>query len=85
MKENNEIKSGALKVQMSISYSICAEVQAERNIWTVKKRYWRNIEKIMRTERGRNNRSRSMSGSHTYARKYSTLYKYSTIYGISQG
>ena len=72
-------------MDMQISHSICAEEPTERDIRTVKERHRRDIEKAMRTERGRNNRGRSMSRPHTYARENPTPYKYSTNYGISQG
>ena len=70
---------------MSISHRICTEVQKTGNIWSVKTRYRRDIKKTLRIKGSRNNRGRSVCRPYTYASKYSTAYKYITIYGISQG
>ena len=40
-------------MQMSISYSICSEVQAERNIRSIEEGYRRNTEKTLRAKRSR--------------------------------
>ena len=72
-------------MQMSISYSICSEVQAERNIRSIEEGYRRNTEKTLRAKRSRNNRGRGMCRPYTYVGKYTTTYKYITIYGVSQG
>lgn len=79
----NEIKSSAHS-KYRCQYRICAEIQEERNIWKAKKRYRGDIKEIVCTKRGGNNRSRGMSRPHTYASKYSTAHKCSTVYGISQ-
>lgn len=62
---------------MSVSYSVCTKV--------LKKRYWRDIEKVVYKKGGGNNISRGMSRPHPYANKYSTVHKCITIHGISQG
>ena len=70
---------------MPISPCICTQVQEERDIRAIEEGHRRNTSEVVRTERGRNHRSRSMSRPHTYACKYFTLPKYSTIHGVSQG
>ena len=70
---------------MSVPYSFRTKIQTKRNIWKNKKRHRRNFEKIMCSKGSRNNRSRSVPRPHTYAGKYPTAHKYSTVYGISQG
>ena len=70
---------------MSVPYSFRTKIQTKRNIWKNKKRHRRNFEKIMCSKGSRNNRGRSVPRPHTYACKYPTAHKYSTIYGISQG
>ena len=85
IKTSNEIKSTAYSKYMSVSHSICTEVQKKRNIRQIKEGHRRNIEKAVRTEGSRNNRRRSVHRSYTYAGKYPAAHKYSTVYGISQG
>ena len=63
-------------MQMSISYSICSEVQAERNIRSIEEGYRRNTEKTLRAKRSRNNRGRGMCRPYTQVSKYTTTYKY---------
>ena len=38
----------------------------------IKKRYWPNIEKAVRTKRSRDYRGTSLPGPHSYAAEYST-------------
>ena len=61
---------------MPVSYSICSEVQAERNIRSIEEGYRRNTEKTLRAKRSRNNRGRGMCRPYTQVSKYTTTYKY---------
>ena len=70
---------------MSISYSVCSEISQKSNIREIKKRYRRDTPKTVWAEKCRDNRSGSMCRSYTYVGQYSTIHKYSTIYGIYQG
>lgn len=70
---------------MSVPYSFCTKVQKKRNIWKAEKRYWRDNKKIVRAKRCRNNRGRSLQRPHTPFDVDTTVHKYSTIYGVSQG
>ncbi len=46
MKDKNEKKHSTLKIQMPISYCVCPGIQKERDIRTIKERYWGEIEKL---------------------------------------
>lgn len=70
---------------MRISYSLCTQIQAKRNIWTTEKRYRRDYTETLQREESGNNRGRGVSGSYPYAGKCAAVYKYSTVHGISQG
>ena len=69
---------------MSVPYSLCTKVQTQRNIWKNQKRYRRDIEKIVHSKRRGNNRGRSICRPHTHVGEHTSIFKYSTIHGISQ-
>ena len=77
-------KQFTLKIQ-SQYHIVFAQNIDEKRYKAKWKRYRRNFEEIMQSKGSRNNRSRSVSRAHTYAGKYPTAHKYSTVYGISQG
>ena len=54
-------------MELQVSHRICAEVQKKGLLRRKAIRDMRNIATIMPMERSRNNRGRSMPGSHTYA------------------
>ena len=85
LKKTTNKKYSPFKIQVSISYSIRSKVSAERNIWQVEKRYRKNTEKALRAKGSRNIGGRDVYRPYTYVGKYTTTYKYITIYGISQG
>ena len=51
----------------------------------IKKRYRRNNTQAMQRKESRDIGSRGLPRPYTYACKYTTVFKYSTVYGISQG
>ena len=85
-KSTNEIKSTAhSKLQMSVSsHSVCPQIQAERNIWTIKKGYRRKTRKLC-GQKGVEIREAEACPGYIYVRKHTAAYTYITIYGISQG
>ena len=81
----NEIKSSAHSKYRCQYHIVFAPKYRRKEIYGQIRKDIGDIKKTVCTKRGGNNRSRGMSGPHPYASKYSTTYKCSTIYGISQG
>jgi len=82
----NEIKSSAHSKYRCQYHIVFAPKYRRKEIYgKLRKDIGEILRKLCEQKGGENNRSRSMSGSHTYARKYSTAHKCSTVYGISQG
>ena len=46
-RKERDKKHSPQQIQVSVSYSICAQIPEKRDIWTVKKRYWRNTKETM--------------------------------------
>ncbi len=85
MKDKNEKKHGTLKIQMPISYCVCPGIQKERDIRTIKERYWGDIEKLCEQKGVEITEAEACPDYHTYVGKYPTPLKYITVCGISQG
>ena len=54
---------------LQISYSVCAKVSQERNIWAVESRDRSDIKRAVREKGSRDSRSNSMCGPHTHVGK----------------
>ena len=51
-------------MEMPISYSVCAKIPSDGNIWSNQTRYWANFKKAVRTKRCENHRSTGLFGSY---------------------
>ena len=69
-------------MELQVSCGICTEVQTKSVFRRKTSRDTRDTAKIMRMERSRNHRRRSMSGSYTYAGEYPAQNERFGIYGI---
>ena len=70
---------GAFQLSMPISYRVRTEVPEKSDLQADSERYRRNLPKVMQRDEGRNHRSGGMRRSHSYARKYTTIYECSTV------
>lgn len=85
MKDKNEIKSlSHSKYRCQYHIVFAPKYRRKENIWKNQKRYRRDIEEIVHAKRRGNNRGRSMCRPHTYVGEHTSIFKYSTIHGISQ-
>ena len=85
MEKKHSQSQCAFNVEMPVSYRIRTEIPSKSNIRTIKGGYRIYTAKAVRREKGGNHRSGGMCRPHPYAREYSTAFKCSTVYGISQG
>ena len=84
--EKNDIKTLSHSTYRCQYHIVFAPKYRRKEIYgKIKKRYRRNIAKIVRTERSKNHRGRSVQRPHTPFGVNPTVHKCSTIYGISQG
>lgn len=70
MKDNNSLAHSTWNCKYHLVFA--PKYRRMQIYGEIRKDIGSNIKKTMRTKRNRNNRSRVMSGSHTYACKYST-------------
>ena len=83
MKGNNEIKSTAHSKYRCQYHLVFAPKYRRKEVYG-KIRHRRNLKKTMQPKRRRNHWGGGMPRPYTYASKHTTVYKYSTVYGISQ-
>ncbi len=71
-------------MELKVSHRICAEI-SETSVLSAKERSGRgDTEAVMRMERCRNYRSRSVSGSYPYARSNTTEDGSMEFYGVPE-
>ena len=70
--------------ELQVSYSFCAKISAKSIFRREEVGNQRNTKEIVRMERGRNHRGRSMSGSSTYVGKHPAQNERFGVHGIPQ-
>ena len=69
-------------MELQVSYSVCAKIQAKSILRRKKVRNKRNTTKTVPVERSRNSRRGSVPGSHTYAGKYPAQNERFGVHGV---